>query len=235
MAPWLSDLVRDGALNEIVAELNRSADRGGGGRIVDRAESLLRVLHELANLFRGAGLMALLTKALSPEEQRTLLKSAGVGRLAGEGATVEKLASLLSTLQRDEAVRRRVLSVQERVVHLVLGRPDHKLAAYGTLVPGERNHRRVAHLGGTWRRCLVRGRRWTAEDGDPRFRWHPGEPELDAMLLVSDQLPAAWRELDRFEGSPYRRCLVPVRVPAGGEDEHQVAYLYESADQTISK
>jgi gamma-glutamylcyclotransferase (GGCT)/AIG2-like uncharacterized protein YtfP len=178
----LSDLVRDGGLDDLLADLNRSADASGGASRAGQTESLRRLLDRLGSRPR-------------------------TGSVAG----------------------------LERAVLDALGRPDRKLAAYGTLVPGERNHHHVAGLGGTWRRCFVRGRRWTAADGDPRFRGDPRAPEVEAMLLVSSRLPSAWRRLDRFEGRPYRRHLVPVRV----KDAHHVAYLYEAAarrkSQAISK
>ncbi len=84
----------------------------------------------------------------------------------------------------------------------------------------------MSALRGAWAACFVRGRRWTAQDGDPGFLWNPADPEVDAMLLVSEDLPAAWPELDRFEGIPYRRHLVPVRAP----DAWHVAYLYDRVE-----
>jgi gamma-glutamylcyclotransferase (GGCT)/AIG2-like uncharacterized protein YtfP len=161
--------------------------------------------------------------------------AAGSRRVEELGLALERLHQLLAgggtrwTGTRTAGVRELV----ERI-HAALERPDQKLVAYGTLVPGGVNHNRVAALGGSWLRCFVRGRRWTASDGDPAFRWSPADPEITAMLLVSDQLPSAWPALDRFEGSPYRRRLVPVRVPAAGEDVHHVAYVYESVEQPVS-
>jgi len=238
-APRLSDLVRDGALDEILADLNRSADAlgapgatraggaaelvgatgaGGDAALAGRIDSLSRAIDRLGNLFHfsrseaGAG------------------KSAAAGALPGdvllpEARGIPGRGPERGKRPRADRVSRRLAHVLERVVHLVLGRPDRKLAAYGTLVPGERNHHHVAGLGGTWQRCFVRGRRWTADDGDPRFLWDPREPEVEAMLLVSDQLPDAWPRLDSFEGEPYRRHLVPARA----EDAHHVVYLYEAA------
>ena len=210
MASRLSDLVRDGALNEVLACLNRAADGAGEATIAGRADLLFRALDRLSSL----------TDALSQEVRRTLLNSAEFSKLGRFRQSA-----------KPEDVTAEQLARWHTLVHVILERPDQKLAAYGTLVPGGRNHRRVAHLGGTWQRCFVRGGRWTAADGDPRFRWSPDDPEVDAMLLVSEDLPSAWPELDRFERSEYRRHLVPVR----GEDAHHVAYLYESADQAISK
>ena len=162
------------------------------------------------------------------------------GRTAALLSTLDELAGLLGRGRTDpvalledslptqelQAPRQRAAPALELAVHRLLGQPEHKLAAYGTLVPGDRNHGRVAHLRGAWQRCFVRGSRWTGADGDPRFRWNPDDPEVDAMLLVSRDLPSAWAELDRFEGRAYRRRLVPLRA----EDGHHVAYLYESAE-----
>jgi gamma-glutamylcyclotransferase (GGCT)/AIG2-like uncharacterized protein YtfP len=201
VASWLSDVVRDGALNEILARLNRSADGAGERAIAERTAMLSSALDELAGL---------------------------LGR--GRTDPVALLEHSLST-QELQALRQRAAPALELAVHRLLGQPEHKLAAYGTLVPGERNHRCVEHLRGAWQRCFVHGSRWTGADGDPRFRWDPDYPEVDAMLLVSKDLPSAWAELDRFEGSAYRRRLVPLRA----EDGYHVAYLYESADQAISK
>jgi gamma-glutamylcyclotransferase (GGCT)/AIG2-like uncharacterized protein YtfP len=196
----LSDLLRDGALDELLAGVNRSVEAVGEARPRGRTDSLRRVLGRLEILLGPA--------------------PAGAGRSArdrhGHAPVEEEAAVLLAR------------------VHAALGRPDRKLAAYGTLVPGGVNHGRVAALRGTWQRCFVRGRRWTAADGDPAFRWNPAGPECAAMLLVSDLLPSAWPDLDRFEGSPYRRRLVPVRVPLDGEDAHHVAYVYESIEHPVS-
>jgi gamma-glutamylcyclotransferase (GGCT)/AIG2-like uncharacterized protein YtfP len=196
----LSNLLRDGALDELLAEVNCSLEGAAASGVGGRAEALRRALDRLASLLGPAPAGA---ESLAPA--------------ASGGAAANQEEGLLARL------------------HAALGRPDHKLVAYGTLVPGGVNHGRVASLGGTWRRCFVRGRRWTAADGDPAFRWCAADPEIEAMLLVSERLPSAWPDLDRFEGSPYRRRLVPVRVPPGGEDAHQVAYVYESVERPASE
>jgi gamma-glutamylcyclotransferase (GGCT)/AIG2-like uncharacterized protein YtfP len=176
---------------------------------------LLRLLNRSADAVRGDGARA---------------GGAGPGRAESLALALDRLRGLVWEEAAPPQPRRSGpgdSAELERLIHLALDRPDHKLAAYGTLVPGERNHDRVAALGGSWQRCYVRGRRWTAADGDPAFRWSPDEPEVEAMLLVSDRLPSAWADLDRFEGSPYRRHLVPVRA----EETHHVAYLYESVGE----
>ncbi|WP_420127375.1 gamma-glutamylcyclotransferase family protein [Longimicrobium sp.] len=110
------------------------------------------------------------------------------------------------------------------------------LAVYGTLAPGEPNHHVVAPLGGEWTDGVVEGDLfpvgWGATLGYPAFRPVTGGAAVAAKVLTSAALPAAWPELDRFEGAEYRRILVPV-FAAGPADErrlHTVANLYAAAD-----
>lgn len=116
----------------------------------------------------------------------------------------------------------------ERVLEAVFG-PSRRLAAYGSLMPGELNHERVTALGGTWHDGHVRGdwspTGWGATLGFPAIRWRPDGERVPVMLLVSDDLPAAWGRLDRFEGDEYCRILVPVYDDAG---LLAVANLYEA-------
>jgi gamma-glutamylcyclotransferase (GGCT)/AIG2-like uncharacterized protein YtfP len=125
---------------------------------------------------------------------------------------------------RDETVCRCVVPVQKLMVNLLLERPEERLLAYGTLAPGGANHGIVGHLHGRWRRCTVRGR-VSEHAGYPRFRWDPSGPELSTNLLESSELPAAWSDIDRFEGVQCARHLVPAQA---GESS-MVVYAYESA------
>lgn len=165
-------------------------------------------------------------------------------REGAEGASrvLKKLASLLYVVrsniahgektpygpdlekrQRDETVCARVVPVQELVIRLILQHPERRLVAYGTLAPGGANHELVGRLRGEWQACTIRGR-ISERAGVPRFRWDPAAPEVSAKLLVSPDLPAAWRDLDRFEGQDYCRHLVPVRTP----EADMVGFVYES-------
>lgn len=91
---------------------------------------------------------------------------------------------------------------------------DTRLAVYGTLAPGEVNHAVVADLRGTWRAGEVRGwlhpTGWGMTYGFPALRWDPEGPAVAVQVLTSEDLPAAWPRLDRFEGEAYRRIVVPV-------------------------
>jgi hypothetical protein len=89
--------------------------------------------------------------------------------------------------------------------------PEKKLIVYGTLVPGGMYHYLVADLPGTWEQCVIRGHMgeyW----GFKSFQYDEHGPEHPAWLLTSEALPEMFPELDAFEGEPYRRVVIPVRV-----------------------
>jgi gamma-glutamylcyclotransferase (GGCT)/AIG2-like uncharacterized protein YtfP len=95
---------------------------------------------------------------------------------------------------------------------------EHRLAAYGSLAPGQVNHHVLAKLEGTWRDGTVRGDLhpvgWGMTHGFPALAWRADGPPVPVRLFESPDLPAHWARLDAFEGSGYRRVVVPVRVGA---------------------
>ena len=113
-------------------------------------------------------------------------------------------------------------------------RHSERLAVYGSLAPGRSNHHVLAPFGGTWTRGRVRGDLvelgWGAAAGYPALRLRVDGPWVLVHVLESTRLPGAWTGIDAFEGSEYRRVLVPVY--AEGEDAVRiitVANLYEIA------
>ena len=56
--------------------------------------------------------------------------------------------------------------------------------------------------------------------------WEPAGDPIPVRLLLSDALPRHWARLDEFEGSEYRRILVPVDRADGSVE---IANLYEAA------
>jgi gamma-glutamylcyclotransferase (GGCT)/AIG2-like uncharacterized protein YtfP len=101
--------------------------------------------------------------------------------------------------------------------------PYTRLAAYGTLRPGESNHALLSEVAGTWLDGTVHGARFVAH-GYPAFKWRQGDDQVPVSVLRSDVLPAHWPRLDEFEGPSYRRIPVPVRLPNA---TNLVACLYE--------
>lgn len=111
---------------------------------------------------------------------------------------------------------------------------SERLAVYGSLAPGRQNHHIVEPLGGTWGAGIVEGDLahfgWGAAIGFPALRLRPGAPAVAVHVLTSAALPDAWADLDAFEGTEYRRVLVPVWSPAppGARVLLTVANLYEA-------
>lgn len=102
--------------------------------------------------------------------------------------------------------------------------PMHRLAVYGTLMPGGANHGLLAGMPGTWQGCFLRGRHGFRQY--PVFTWNERGALVAAALLTSAALPLHWARLDAFEGEHYRRILAPV-YDAGGH-LLAIANVYEA-------
>lgn len=96
---------------------------------------------------------------------------------------------------------------------------DERLAVYGTLAPGCKNHWVLEGLSGTWSRGTVRGHLyqegWGATEGFPAMVFDDDGPEIPVLVFESGQLPAEWARIDEFEGPDYRRVVVPVKMANG--------------------
>lgn len=143
--------------------------------------------------------------------------AAGVTRTVLEACVpvlpLEALVAYKRELEREvDLVDLHVLTGSGGAVH-------QRLAVYGTLLPGEVNHHRVAHLRGTWIRGAVHGALhptgWGTTYGFPALRWHPDAAAVPVKMLTSEDLPGAWARLDAFEGPGYRRSIVPVTTAHG--------------------
>jgi gamma-glutamylcyclotransferase (GGCT)/AIG2-like uncharacterized protein YtfP len=104
--------------------------------------------------------------------------------------------------------------------------PDMRLATYGTLAPGRRNHHQLTMLTGCWRRGTVRGKLinagWGTALGFPGLVLDPEGPPVEVNLFESSALPEHWKRLDEFEGPGYRRVVKQVRT----EDADLSAWIY---------
>jgi gamma-glutamylcyclotransferase (GGCT)/AIG2-like uncharacterized protein YtfP len=157
---------------------------------------------------------------LSLDEVNRLLAAANAARWRGDGA--------------DRAEDGEAGDAERRLDGVF--RTSRTLAVYGTLAPGQPNHHVVAPPGGEWTDGVVEGDLfpvgWGATLGYPAFRPRPGGPAVAVKVLAAAALPAAWPDLDRFEGAEYRRILVPVLTPApaDGRRLYTVANLYAAAE-----
>lgn len=117
-----------------------------------------------------------------------------------------------------------------------LFRTSQTLAVYGTLAPGQPNHHVVAPLGGEWTDGVIEGDLfpvgWGATLGYPAFRPRVGGAAVAVKVLTSPLLATAWPALDDFEGTEYRRILVPVFRSGLGDERrlYTVANLYAAAE-----
>lgn len=97
--------------------------------------------------------------------------------------------------------------------------PSRRLAVYGSLAPGKKNHHVIAGMEGSWRNAVLRGsllnEGWGAGEGFPGFLWDGTNTPLAAQVFSSPDLPHYWPRLDEFEGEEYQRILVPAEVDGG--------------------
>jgi gamma-glutamylcyclotransferase (GGCT)/AIG2-like uncharacterized protein YtfP len=102
------------------------------------------------------------------------------------------------------------------------GDARHRLATYGSLAPGRRNHHQLDGLAGRWFRGHVRGTLvdagWGAGLGYPALVLDPDAAPVEVHVFESADLPAHWSRLDHFEGSGYRRVPTTVSTTMGRLD-----------------
>lgn len=113
--------------------------------------------------------------------------------------------------------------------------PEHRLAVYGSLAPGEVNAWVLEPLEGAWLSGgFVRGRLrregWGAGHGFPGLEWDPDGEPVPVDVFVSRALPDHWDRLDAFEGKDYRRAVVPVEGLPGGPLSCQVYVIAGHTD-----
>ncbi|SRR5713226_7702682 len=141
-----------------------------------------------------------------------------------DSAALERSLTLINSTRTatwaDDAARCQVLF---EALNALLDFPNTRLAAYGTLAPGESNHAVLEGVPGAWLEGTVQGVRFMA-NGYPAFERRPGNGQVPVRVLTSAALPEHWARLDDFEGDDYRRILVPVRLASGAV---LVANLYE--------
>jgi len=117
-----------------------------------------------------------------------------------------------------------LIAAVEDLIDLLFDCPRTKLAAYGTLRPGEVNHNIVADIDGIWRDGTITGEVSQVRDY-PSFVWKVSGPEVPVKVLFSNSLHEEYPRIDRFEGEFYERVLVPVTI----DGFVHVCYVYASS------
>lgn len=148
--------------------------------------------------------------------------SGGAHRDPGGGGAFAELDSILREAgveEGAESLRTYIEPILDRLVESLLDRPAERLAAYGSLRPGEENHHQVSSLVGHWTDGAVEGTRyergWGAARGVPGLVWRPGDAPVTVAVFESRALPEHWERIDAFEGPGYQRILVPVDTTDG--------------------
>ncbi len=101
--------------------------------------------------------------------------------------------------------------VVHQMLAMIVDNPEERLIVYGSLAPGGVNSFLLRPLGGTWQKCVIRGRMERFR-GFKFFKHDPGGDEHQAWLFTSPALPGKYAELDDFEGEEYQRILIPAEV-----------------------
>lgn len=146
----------------------------------------------------------------------------GSDREPAGAASLAELEGLLESEGKGDAaaaLRGYLEPILDRLIESLLDHPERRLAAYGSLLPGEDNHHHVAMMVGRWIEGEVEGtlvdRGWAARQGYPGYMPRPGGGRVPVKVFESLALPGAWERLDAFEGSNYRRILSPVETSPG--------------------
>ena len=104
----------------------------------------------------------------------------------------------------------------------VVRRGLERLATYGTLAPGRRDHHQLDGLEGRWLKGHVNGMLveagWGASLGYPALVLDPAGSAIAVDVFESVDLPAHWARLDTFEGPGYKRVVTSVYLATGDGD-----------------
>jgi gamma-glutamylcyclotransferase (GGCT)/AIG2-like uncharacterized protein YtfP len=128
-------------------------------------------------------------------------------------------------VERNQKVCSITLPVLEVIFEVIFNDPAHRLAVYGTLAPGQANHHMIANIQGLWEDGFIVGKLHEI-DGLIAFRWKTPGDKVAIKLLTSPDFPSHWQGLDRFEGPPYRRILVPIETYSG---QLEIANIFEAS------
>ena len=154
-----------------------------------------------------------------------------------ERALLKKFAQLLyvvrsniahgekSFVERDRAVCDIAARAIDAALDALFDYPDHRLATYGTLAPGQQNHSLIAAASGEWSEGVVHGV-INRISGLLAFEWRPDGQAIPVHMVSSPRLEKLLPDLDVFEGRRYRRIRVPVDQPGQGV---AIANVYEWA------
>ncbi len=132
------------------------------------------------------------------------------------------IAQHWEVLEKDPQAATQLVAALDRLLDVLLDEPSTRLAAYGSLMPGQAHADHLASCQGEWDEGTVTG--VLGADGRyPALKWDPRGPQVDVAVFHSLDLPAHFPELDVFEGEHYTRILAPVIM---ADNQIVIANLY---------
>jgi gamma-glutamylcyclotransferase (GGCT)/AIG2-like uncharacterized protein YtfP len=128
-------------------------------------------------------------------------------KITSQGVSVEKMDKKDLTEEEEEFLNKY--------------KPQQSIIIYGTLAPNRPNHSKIEHINGKWTKGVVMGKLvnegWGAALGYFGFKHSSMEEQenIEAYMLISDELVDNWAYLDEFEGDQYRRILAKFELDNG--------------------
>jgi gamma-glutamylcyclotransferase (GGCT)/AIG2-like uncharacterized protein YtfP len=90
--------------------------------------------------------------------------------------------------------------------------PCNRLAAYGTLRPGQPNNSELDGIEGRWSKGTVCGS-LVMKSGCSGFHWNNDtSTSIEVDIFTARNLQHNWARLDQFEGPNYERILIPAKL-----------------------
>jgi len=128
-------------------------------------------------------------------------------------------------LIRDRKVCNAAVPVLELLFEYFFNYPSNYLCVYATLAPGENNNNVLKNMEGSWQDCKITGEIFTRK-GLQFFKWSKESPQINAKVFSSEDLRNNLDRIDKFEGKPYIRILIPTKI----NGQIRIANIYSYND-----
>lgn len=113
---------------------------------------------------------------------------------------------------RDETIAKTIVPLLVLIFKAVIGCADNFFISYGTLSPGKVNNEIISNIEGDWIKGIIKGE-IVEYSGLSFFTWKTHEQPLEINIFHSKKLIEKWEMINEFEGSMYKRRLIPAILP----------------------